>query len=107
LSQLKTLVGSDFEVVQMGDVYSNANPPPSGAPPVISSFASSSPSITRGETTTLSWDVTGANYVLISMIGPVRGTSTVVSPTKTTTYTLYATNQFGRTTATAMVTVGR
>jgi hypothetical protein len=37
----------------------------------------------------------------------VRGTSTVASPKKTTTYTLYATNQYGRTTATAMVTVGR
>jgi hypothetical protein len=35
----------------------------------------------------------------------VRGTSIVVNPSATTTYTLYTTNQFGRTTATATVTV--
>jgi hypothetical protein len=35
----------------------------------------------------------------------VRGTTAVVTPSATTTYTLYATNQFGRATATVIVTV--
>lgn len=105
LAQLETLVGADFEVVQMGEVYSNANPPPTGAAPAINSFAPNPVSISRGQSTTLSWSVTGANYDLISAVGPVRGTSISVSPKRTTTYTLYATNQYGRTTATATVSV--
>jgi hypothetical protein len=105
LGQLKTLVGSDFEVVQMGAIYSKANPPPIGSAPVINSFTPSPASIGRGQSTTLNWDVTNANYSLISTIGPVRGTSISVSPKKTTTYTLYATNQYGRTTGTAVVMV--
>ena len=105
LGQLKTIVGSDFEVVQMGDVYSNSNAPPTGAAPVINSFTAGSASISRGQSTTLNWDVTDANYNLISTIGPVRGTSITVTPKKKTTYTLYSTNLFGRSTATLVVTV--
>jgi hypothetical protein len=37
--------------------------------------------------------------------GAVRDTSVVVNPTATTTYTLYATNQYDRTTATVTVNV--
>ena len=105
LGQLKTLVGADFEVVQLGEIYSNANPPPTGSAPVINSFAPNTASISRGQSTTLNWSVTGANYNLISTIGAVRGTSISISPRRTTTYTLYATNQYGRTTATATVSV--
>jgi hypothetical protein len=55
---------------------------------------------------TLNWSVTGASYLVISpQSGAIRGTSVDVTPGQTTTYTLYATNQFGRTTATVMVTV--
>ena len=105
LAQLKTLVGADFEVVEMGEIYSSANPPPAGSAPVINSFAPNPVSISRGQSTSLNWSVTGANYSLISTIGPVHGTSVSVSPKRTTTYTLYATNQYGRTTATATVSV--
>ena len=105
LGQLKTLTGADFEVVQMGTVYSNANPPPTGSAPVINSFAPSQATITRGQSTTLNWDVTGSNYNLLSTIGPVRGASITVKPKRTTTYTLDATNQFGRSTATTIVTI--
>jgi hypothetical protein len=42
---------------------------------------------------------------LISPLGPVRGNQVTVSPAQTTIYTLYATNAWGRTTATATVTV--
>ena len=55
---------------------------------------------------TLSWDVSNASYVIVSpQVGAVRGTSVMVQPPQTTTYTLYATNQYGRTTATVTVTV--
>ena len=45
-------------------------------------------------------------YVIVSpQVGAVRGTSVTVQPAQTTTYTLYATNQYGRSTATVTVTV--
>jgi hypothetical protein len=77
---------------------------PQGAAPVISSFSASSTTVAAGTPVTLSWNSTGT-YFLISPIGPVRGSQITVSPTQTTTYTLYATNPYGRTTATVTVTV--
>jgi hypothetical protein len=54
----------------------------------------------------LSWSATNASYVIVSpQVGAVRGSSANVTPSVTTTYTLYATNEFGRTTATVTVTV--
>jgi hypothetical protein len=44
-------------------------------------------------------------FVVSPDVGAVRGTSVSVSPLQSTTYTLYATNAFGRTTATVNVTV--
>ena len=38
-------------------------------------------------------------------IGAVRGNTAVVHPTQTTTYTLYSTNQFDRSTQTITITV--
>jgi hypothetical protein len=38
-------------------------------------------------------------------VGAVRGTSVTVSPAQTTTYTLYATNQYDRSAATVTVNV--
>jgi hypothetical protein len=47
-----------------------------------------------------------ANYNVISpAVGPVRGTAIVVNPKSTTTYTLYSTNQYGRTKASVTVAV--
>ena len=55
---------------------------------------------------TLSWTVSNATYVIVSpQIGAVRGSSVTVSPGQTTTYTLYATNQYGRSMATVTVNV--
>lgn len=55
---------------------------------------------------TLSWTTSGGGYVIVSPgPGAVRDTSVTVTPTVTTTYTLYATNQYGRTTATVTVNV--
>jgi hypothetical protein len=50
--------------------------------------------------------VTNAIYTIVSPeVGPVRETSTVVAPTVTTIYKLYATNQYGRSICSVTVTV--
>jgi len=105
LNLLKSITGSDFEVVQMGAVYTDTNVP-TGPPPAIGSFSASVSSVTSGTAVTLSWNVTNSLYNIISpQVGPVRGTSGVVTPAQTTTYTLYSTNQYGRSTASVTVTV--
>jgi hypothetical protein len=105
LHNLGSITASDFEVVQMNPIYTAANVP-AGATPTISSFSASSQNVSAGMPVTLSWNVTGASYVIVSPdLGAVRGTSATVSPTQSTTYTLYATNAFGRTTATINITV--
>jgi len=105
LHNLGGVTAADFEVVQMNPIYTAANIP-SGANPVIASFTANSQAVSAGTPVTLSWNVTGASYVIVSPdVGAVRGTSAVVSPSQSTTYTLYATNAFGRTTATINITV--
>ncbi len=66
--------------------------------PVIDSFEASELVIFLGETTTLLWDVTGADSIDLDQgIGAVANPSgsVDVSPTETTTYTLTATNGIG------------
>src|SRR5437667_49023 len=107
LNMLKTITASNFEVVQMGTIYTDANVP-TGPSPTISSFTASATSVTSGTPVTLSWNESGAIYNIISpTVGPVRGASgsVTVFPTATTTYTFYATNQYGRTTQSVTVTV--
>jgi hypothetical protein len=105
LHNLGQITASDFEVIQMTPLYTQ-NTVPSGAAPQIASFTASSNSISVGTQVTLSWQVSGASYVIVSPdAGAVRGTNAVVAPTQSTTYTLYATNAFGRTTATVSITV--
>jgi hypothetical protein len=105
LGQLKTLTASDFEVVQLGTIITPANVP-MGPSPTISSFTASPSTVSAGSPVTLSWNVTNAIYNIISpLVGPVRGGSATVTPTATTTFTLYSTNQYGRTTANVTVTV--
>jgi hypothetical protein len=105
LDSLKTVPASAFEVVQMNPVYTTANIP-TGAAPAISSFTASPTQVSSGARVTLSWNASGADYVIVSPgLGAVRGTGATVNPTATTTYTLYATNQYGRTTATVTVNV--
>ena len=68
--------------------------------PVINSFTVGPPSITVGEESTLSWDVSGATTVTIDQevegvdLDPNAGTF-AVSPSTTTTYTLEARNEAG------------
>lgn len=105
LDSLKTVPASAFEVVQITPVYTN-NTAPTGAPPAISSFTANPPSVSSGGTVTLSWTTGGASYQIVSPgLGAVRGTSATVHPTTTTVYTLYSTNQYGRTTSNVTVTV--
>jgi hypothetical protein len=105
LHNLTSLTGADFDVVTTGPVYTESNVP-SGASPAIGAFNTSATYIRKGGSVTLSWSTTGAIYNIISpTVGPVRGTSIMVSPNTTTTYTLYSTNQYGRNTATVTVAV--
>jgi hypothetical protein len=104
LHNLSQVPASAFEVVQMSTVYTASNVP-QGAVPTIASFTAT-PSTGSGSSVTLTWNVGNASYVIVSpQPGAVRGTSVNVSPAQTTTYTLYATNQFGRNTATVTVNV--
>jgi hypothetical protein len=105
LHNLTSLTGADFDVVTTGPVYTESNVP-SGASPAIGAFNTSATYIRKGGSVTLSWSTIGAIYNIISpTVGPVRGTSIMVSPNTTTTYTLYSTNQYGRNTATVTVAV--
>ena len=70
---------------------------PAGTPPVIVAFSNNPSTINAGGTSTLLWNVTGATLVSIDQgIGQVNVAGTrVVSPAKTTVYTLSATNAAG------------
>jgi hypothetical protein len=86
-------------------LYTQTNVP-TGAAPQINSFTASSNSVAAGTPVTLSWQVTGASYVIVSpSVGAIRTTTVSVSPMQTTTYTLYATNAFDRTMATVTISV--
>ncbi|HYA95832.1 MAG TPA: hypothetical protein VEC95_06130, partial [Terriglobales bacterium] len=103
LHNLGQVTAANFDVILMSPIYTAANEP-QGAAPVITSFTASPATVAGGSPVTLNWNSTG-EYFLISPIGPVRGSQVTVSPTETTTYTLYATNPYGRSTATVTVTV--
>ena len=99
LDSLKTVPASAFEVVQMGSVYTNSSYP-TGSAPTVSSFTASAAHVASGGSVTLSWGTANADYVIVSPgLGAVRGSSA------TTTYKLYATNQYGRTSASVTVSV--
>ena len=105
LHNLGNVTASDFDVVLMNPIYTSSNYP-QGASPTITSFTANQSSVSAGTQVTLSWNVSSASYYIVSPgVGAVRGTTATVNPTQTTTYTLYATNQYGRTTATTTITV--
>jgi len=105
LHNLDEVTAADFEVVQMNPIYTQSNLP-TGAVPAISSFTASSATVSADTNVTLSWSVTGASYFDVTpQVGAIRGNSVVVTPSQTTTYTLNATNEFGRSTSTVTVTV--
>ncbi len=106
LHALGGVKASDFEVVALGTVYTQANLP-QGQSPLITNFsASPAGAVHAGTAVTLSWTASGASYFVVSpAVGAVRGTSANVTPSATTAYTIYAANEFGQTTKTVTVTV--
>ena len=76
--------------------------------PVVSSFTATPASITSGQSSTLSWTLTGGTATTLTIsngVGTVTGTSRTVLPTVTTTYTLTASNSAGSATRSVNVTV--
>jgi hypothetical protein len=105
LHNLGQVTASNFEVVQMTPLYTPGNIP-QGSAPSIASLTASPNVISAGASSTLTWSATGASYLIVSPgAGAVRGASAIVHPTQTTTYTVYATNQYGRSSASVTVTV--
>jgi len=102
-----SVYSSDFEVVEMTPAWPgwDSATAPAGVTPRIKSFSASATPVKAGATVVLAWDITGESYLFIDKLGGVRGSNVVVRPTATTTYTLNATNQFGRTKKTVTVTV--
>ncbi len=109
LHNLGQLTASDFEVVTMNPIYTQSNLP-TGAAPVINSFTASQSTVSAGTQVTLQWNVTSASagaayFDVTPQVGAIRGNNVMVTPSQTTTYTLNATTEFGRTTAAVTVTV--
>jgi hypothetical protein len=107
LSNLDAIQSSNFEVVQMTPAYpgyDSANAP-TGQPPTIASFTASATTVSAGTPVTLTWSTSNDSYNFIDKLGGVRGGSTTTTPAATTTYTLSATNQYGRSTKQITITV--
>lgn len=107
LHNLDSVQSSNFEVVQMTPTYPGYDDAtaPTGNPPTINSFTASATSVSAGTAVTLTWDTANDSYDFIDQLGGVRGGSVTITPSATTTYTLNATNQFGRSTQAVTVTV--
>ena len=77
-----------------------------GAAPRILQFAASPSEVLAGESSTLTWQVEGADEVEITTIGKTTlGGTRQVSPAQTTTYMLVARNRNGEASSSATVTV--
>jgi uncharacterized protein YkwD len=75
-------------------------------PPSILFFGANPGTIQPGQSTTLSWNISGASSISIDNgIGNVSGGSITVNPSQTTTYRITATNSGGSVSALATVTV--
>jgi hypothetical protein len=104
LGLLRQLTASNFEVLLISPLYTPGNVP-TGPNPTINRFSATT-SGGPGQPVTLSWNVTNGEYYIVSpAVGAIRGISVIVTPRSTTTYTLYATNKYGRSTAQVTVIV--
>jgi hypothetical protein len=107
LEKLDSVQSSNFEVVQMNPAfpgYDSASAP-TGPRPTITSFTASPSTVSAGSSVTLTWTTTNDSYDFIDKLGAVRGGSITITPAATTTYTLDATNQYGRSKKQLTVTV--
>ncbi|MBI1754477.1 MAG: Ig-like domain-containing protein [Acidobacteria bacterium] len=103
LARLSGIKGSDFEVVQMGTVYTSD---PAGTAPTLSAFSAAPASIKAGASAQLTW--TGANatrWFITPEVGWATGGSATVKPAATTTYTLTAQGPYGSVSRTVQVIV--
>jgi hypothetical protein len=107
LINLDSIQSSNFEVVEMTPAFPgyDANTAPTGAAPTIDSFTATPATVPAGSSVTLTWTTTNDSYDFIDLLGGVHGGSVTFTPTATATYTLNATNQFGRSTQPVTVTV--
>ena len=107
LHRLDSIQSSNFEVVQMTPAFPgwDSSTAPTGNPPTIDSFTASATNVSAGTQVTLTWDTTNDSYNFIDKLGGVHGGSVTVTPAATTTYTLNATNQYGRSTKQVTVVV--
>lgn len=104
LGLLRQVTASNFEVLLISPLYTPQNVP-TGPNPTINSFTAGS-SRGAGWPVTLRWNVSNGEYYGVSpTVGALRGTSIVVFPRTTTTYTLTATNQYGSSTTQLTVNV--
>ncbi len=96
-----------YWAVDMGTYKDQTISPNSAPPPVITSFSATSQTIALAGSTTLTWNTTSATTVTLDNgIGDVSYVGfKAVYPTKTTTYTLTATNSGGSTTAKTTVII--
>ena len=122
------MLNASFRVIGIGRAYNAASPyrwywttpfggyvdqvlgspAPPGIPPPVVGFFSASPSVVMpGQTTILSWSVSGAASLSIDNgVGDVTGVSSrTVAPSGTTTYRLTARNAAGTASAQTTVTV--
>ena len=105
LGALKSVPASAFEVLLIDPLYTQDNIP-QGSNPTIASFTANPQTVSPGQAVTLSWNVSNAEYNIVTpQAGVEAGTSVTIVPAKTTVYTLSSTNQYGRTTAHVKVTV--
>ncbi len=104
-----TLVLAMSAVLMLGACKKKAAPPPPPAPPPPAPTASLSANpntVQQGQSTTLTWETTGATDVSIDGIGAVQPSgSQQVTPAESTTYHLTAKGAGGTQEATARVTV--
>jgi len=88
------------------DLFGGGEPRQQGAPD-ITSFTASPATVAPGEEVRLSWEIEGAvtSLEIDQGVGSVSGTSVVVRPVQSTTYTLTASNSQGTDQETASVDV--
>jgi hypothetical protein len=97
---------ADESITDTATITVNPAPSTTARPPSISAFSASPAVVAPGGDSTLSWTVTGATSITIDQgIGTVTGSSVVITPSETTSYTLTATNDAGSATASTTVTV--
>jgi hypothetical protein len=105
VAQLLLVPPQAFEVLAHDVEYTRDNHP-TGLSPSIASFTATPAHVASNGTATLNWSVTGASTLIISpSVGPVRGNSITVHSATSTTYTIFATNEYGRSRASVTVNV--